>query len=184
MQSTLTMLQRMLSPIHQEKFFLKNWGFEYWFENNEKYCGKIIQVRENKWSSFGAFHYHKEKDETFLVLSGVLLLDIVPAYYLDTNLIEENTLEFVTHLFHNRFVFRFHLKPYHYMRLVPGVLHRFTAAENETIFTETSTFHKESDSYRITTPSASEQLNINVVDVTSEGKILTDTSRFSYLNKE
>jgi len=65
------------------KFIEKSWGWEYWFSNvNEtiddktiNYCGKMIYVQYNKWSSNFKYHYHKIKDETFLVLEGQLQVD-------------------------------------------------------------------------------------------------------------
>ena len=54
----------------------KTWGHELWIENNEKYCGKLLHCEKGKWSSKGKFHYHKEKDETFYVIKGILLIDI------------------------------------------------------------------------------------------------------------
>ena len=74
---SINLMHKMMVPVHYHKFGQKSWGFEYWFENNKQYCGKIIQVRRNEWSSYGAFHFHRIKDETFLVLSGTLLLDIL-----------------------------------------------------------------------------------------------------------
>ena len=59
---------------------MKTWGFEEWLVNNELYCGKILTcVRTNmdgNWSSQGKYHYHKNKDETFFIFKGELLLDI------------------------------------------------------------------------------------------------------------
>ncbi len=41
----------------------KTWGSELWFANNDMYCGKLLTVNVDKWSSEGKFHYHKIKDE-------------------------------------------------------------------------------------------------------------------------
>jgi mannose-6-phosphate isomerase-like protein (cupin superfamily) len=49
----------------------KVWGVEYWLENNDEYCGKILAVNAGFTSSL---HYHKKKNETFLVLSGLCRL--------------------------------------------------------------------------------------------------------------
>ncbi len=156
---SLKMLHGMLVPQHHHKMAIKSWGFEYWFENNSQYCGKIIQVRQNCWSSYGAFHYHMIKDETFLVLSGTVLLDILVlngvskhriASHNEINTINADNVEPAVN--------RYYLKPWNYIRLKPGVLHRFSALEDEAMFTETSTTHMEEDSYRISTPVADEQL--------------------------
>ena len=176
----------MMVPIHYHKFGEKSWGFEYWFENNEQYCGKIIQVRKDEWSSYGAFHYHKIKDETFLVLSGTLMLDLLVVDNIFKNRIVsskeidpvEPEDEIVVH--------RFYLKPYNYLRLKPGVLHRFSSLEHEAIFTETSTTHREEDSYRIELPSPEEQLEFRVEHkhglVNFPGK--TDKYSYKYCLKE
>jgi mannose-6-phosphate isomerase-like protein (cupin superfamily) len=105
----------------------KTWGWEHWFANNEKYCGKIIFVRHNEWSSKGNYHYHKIKDETFFVVEGGLQLD-----YFDGNISKSVVLG-----------------RYESIRLAPGIKHRFTAVTEEGCkFIEASTTHMEEDSYR------------------------------------
>lgn len=47
----------------------KGWGLETLVHNNEKYCIKILDVSEGKECSL---HYHKRKEESFLVLNGSL----------------------------------------------------------------------------------------------------------------
>lgn len=59
------------------KWVEKAWGGELWFANDEanKYCGKklfIIGGKKNSW------HYHKTKDEVFLVDSGRMQLIFSP----------------------------------------------------------------------------------------------------------
>jgi len=106
----------------------KTWGTEKWFVNNHLYCGKVLQVKQGKWSSEGRFHYHKNKDETFLIISGKLLVDYV-------------TLD-------NEF-FSLTLKGGQAFRILPNMKHRFTAINPEgCVFTETSTTHRDSDSFR------------------------------------
>jgi histidinol phosphatase-like enzyme len=48
----------------------KIWGREYWIVNDEcgNYCSKILKLRLGHKASL---HYHKEKHETFTVLSGL-----------------------------------------------------------------------------------------------------------------
>ena len=55
---------------------VKSWGTELWFANNKKYCGKLLTVIPDIWSSNGKFHYHKIKDETFFIIEGMLWLEI------------------------------------------------------------------------------------------------------------
>lgn len=108
-------------------FFVKTWGWEIWFANTEKYCGKELFVRWEEYSSGGKYHYHLIKDETFYVIKGTLKLD-----YFEDN--------------HFRSVL---LEPGHSFRIKPGIKHRFTGKNNEGChFIEASTHHDEEDSYR------------------------------------
>jgi len=173
-------MHKMMVPVHYHKFGQKSWGFEYWFENNKQYCGKIIQVRRNEWSSYGAFHFHRIKDETFLVLSGTLLLDILDLKnVIKSRIVSSNEiadLEPEEPIFVNRY----YLKPYNYIRLKPGVLHRFSTHDKEAIFTETSTTHLEEDSYRIELPSPNDQLNFEVKHKHGLVNFPANTDQFSY----
>jgi mannose-6-phosphate isomerase-like protein (cupin superfamily) len=106
----------------------KTWGHEIWFANTKDYCGKLITVEPEKWSSEGKFHYHENKDETFFVIEGILWLDIA----------KENGES-------NRFV----LLTGDAYRVTPGTKHRFSAAgQSPCKFIEASTHHEDSDSYR------------------------------------
>jgi len=105
----------------------KSWGKELWIVNTKKYGGKLLKVERGKWSSNGKFHYHKEKDETFFVIKGDLLLDIKD---------RRDSFE------------RMILKKGDSIRIKPYTLHRFTTlcifgAE----FVEFSTPYKLKDSY-------------------------------------
>jgi D-lyxose ketol-isomerase len=181
-RESMKFLQKLLVPTHYHRLALKSWGFEYWFENNKQYCGKIIQVRGTEWSSFGAFHYHKIKDETFLVLSGTLMLDIVDLDGVIKGYIPHNKicgLQRSTQ--YPPTVHRFYLKPFDYMRLRPGVLHRFSALGFEAMFTETSTTHKEEDSYRISNPEAHEQMDFPIKHKHGLSEREINTEKYSYL---
>ncbi len=106
----------------------KSWGWELWFANNEKYCGKQLFVRQGEWSSNGKYHFHKIKDETFFVIEGGLILDYVEDDEFKTIILGMNE--------------SFHIPS--------GMKHRFTAATNEGCkFIEASTTHREDDSYRV-----------------------------------
>jgi mannose-6-phosphate isomerase len=112
-------------PKHVEK----SWGWELWFANTARYCGKCLFVRWKEWSSKGAYHYHKIKDETFFVVSGTLKLEYVT---LDG--------EFKSMLLRENEAFR----------VDSQMKHRFTAATPEGCkFIEASTTHRDSDSYRV-----------------------------------
>ena len=51
----------------------KGWGYELWIANNDLYCGKILHFNKGKKCSW---HYHKIKQETFLILFGKVQLKI------------------------------------------------------------------------------------------------------------
>lgn len=53
-------------------FVIKKWGYEFWIENNNKYCGKHLHIIPTRFCSA---HYHKNKQETFYVINGELLLE-------------------------------------------------------------------------------------------------------------
>lgn len=112
-------------------FVKKAWGWEYWFSNvkdTADYCGKILYVESDKWSSNGKYHYHKIKDETFVVLEGMLQLDYI----------SENDEHLTSYLL-----------PLQSFRIKPGMKHRFTSASQTGCkFVEVSTFHSDDDSYR------------------------------------
>jgi len=52
----------------------KAWGSELIWVTNDLYCGKLMNFRTGK--SF-SMHLHKEKDETWYVLSGKFILKLI-----------------------------------------------------------------------------------------------------------
>ena len=131
------------------EFVKKYWGWELWFANVQEdielpigddmvtkfrkmdYCGKLLFVEQDKWSSKGAYHYHEVKDETFFVIEGELHL----VYY-------DEELDIPKKLI---------LKPYETFRDKTGVKHKFTSNTlTGCKFIEASTFHSDDDSYRCT----------------------------------
>jgi mannose-6-phosphate isomerase-like protein (cupin superfamily) len=50
-----------------EGYVEKGWGHEFIFATNDLYCGKVLKF--NKDAKF-SMHFHKDKDETWFVLSG------------------------------------------------------------------------------------------------------------------
>lgn len=97
----------------------KVWGYEKWLENNDKYCCKILSVKKGYQCSL---HYHKSKDETFVVTEGHVRLELGKEVL--------------------------HLRPGAFVRIPPNTHHRFTGIENSLIM-EVSTHHDEADSYRL-----------------------------------
>jgi len=98
----------------------KDWGYEDWIANTDKYCGKKLFVKKQYRCSI---HYHKLKDETFYVQSGKVYLEL------------ENEIII--------------MNPGDSKRVLPNQKHRFSGLEDSVIF-EFSTTHLESDSYRDT----------------------------------
>lgn len=97
----------------------KLWGYEKWLENNDKYCCKLLSLNKGYQCSL---HYHKDKDEMFVVTKGHVRLEL-----------EDKVV---------------HMRVGNFMRITPGSKHRFTGVE-DSIIIEVSTHHEESDSYRI-----------------------------------
>lgn len=107
------------------KYVQKVWGREDWIANTSLYCGK----RNHLWVKHRVSdHHHRVKDETFFVLSGLMLLEI--------NRGEEWERTVV-------------LGPDDSIRLEPLMWHRYTGLKN-TVFFEFSTHHDDKDTYRRT----------------------------------
>ena len=53
----------------------KVWGKEFWISNAPEYCGKVLVLHQQYRCSI---HYHKIKKETFLIVSGKVLLEYAP----------------------------------------------------------------------------------------------------------
>jgi len=103
----------------------KGWGHEVIFENNEKYCGKLLVFKKGCRFSM---HYHMIKDETWYVDSGEFLYR-----WIDTETAEVNEQ---------------HLKEGDSVRQYPGQPHQLEALTDGVVF-EVSTQHFDSDSYRV-----------------------------------
>lgn len=99
----------------------KIWGKEEWLANNEKYCGKILTLKPGFSSSY---HYHKNKDETFYVLSGLVYI----------NLDGKDLI----------------LRKGESIRIMSGQKHKFSSLKGTSKIMEISTHHDEEDSYRDT----------------------------------
>jgi len=100
----------------------KVWGSEVWMANTDMYCGKLLYLKKGKRSSI---HYHKNKDETFYIHSGRVLMELWEDDKHENKIMEEGEV----------------------LRLRPNTKHRFSGLEDSLII-ETSTHHEEEDSYR------------------------------------
>lgn len=97
----------------------KVWGEEIWMANTDLYCGKKLILKKGKRCSL---HYHKNKNETFYIDSGTILMEM------------ENE-ERIMHSGES-------------VLIEPGTKHRFSGLEDSVII-EISTHHDDLDSYRI-----------------------------------
>lgn len=97
----------------------KVWGYEEWIINTPIYCGKKFLLRKGYQSSL---HYHPEKDETFYVDKGKVLLEL--------------NGEKIT------------MNPGDSQRILPEQRHRFFGLE-ESIIYEFSTHHSDDDVVRL-----------------------------------
>ena len=113
---------------HKPKFVDKDWGSEIWFANNEQhnYCGKILEIKKGKNTSM---HFHVDKHEMFYILEGTLRVD-----WIDTKTAEKNTT---------------FVKQGNCMEVEQGTPHSLIASTDSVKLIEASTFHRDSDSYRI-----------------------------------
>jgi len=101
----------------QHKEVPKVWGKEIWLANYD-YCGKLLILNKGFRCSM---HYHKNKDETFYINKGKVLMEI------------DNEKKIML--------------PGDSVRLTQGMKHRFTGLEDSEIM-EFSTHHEDEDSYR------------------------------------
>lgn len=103
----------------------KKWGAEDWLINNGRYCAKFLTFVKGEHFST---HYHWIKEETWIVIDGVLEL-------LYCDLSDAN--------WHKK-----ELKVGDIVHIPPGNPHKLVALTNAKIL-EVSTPHYEADSYRI-----------------------------------
>lgn len=99
------------------KIVPKKWGSEEWIANYD-YCGKKLILKKGYRCSM---HHHKNKDETFYILKGKVLMEANNKKQIMT---EGDSI-----------------------LITPNTKHRFTGLENSEIM-EFSTHHEDSDSYR------------------------------------
>lgn len=102
----------------------KLWGWEFWVVNTDLYCFKILHLNPGFCCSL---HYHRTKDETFVVQSGRVELEI--------GVIERKTII---------------LNEGDQFRIPSGFPHRFRALDGrDAVVYEVSTEHSDSDVVRL-----------------------------------
>lgn len=118
-------LKQSSSHRRQTLIKLKRWGYEEWICNGD-YCGKKLVVYDGTHTSF---HYHKIKDEHFLVLSGHMTIYVGNTEGKVTSIEQLNSGD-----------------TYH---VPPGVVHCIAASGGELSFVEFSSHHSDEDSFRV-----------------------------------
>ena len=97
----------------------KIWGKEIWMVNADLYCGKKLILEKGKRVSL---HKHKNKDETFYIDEGKVLMEVGD----ETEVFTDGDC----------------------VRIPRNTYHRFTGLTDAVII-EISTHHEDSDSYRM-----------------------------------
>jgi quercetin dioxygenase-like cupin family protein len=95
----------MTSSITKGEIVQKPWGYEIIWAHTERYVGKVLHI--NKGESL-SYQYHRVKDETIRLLSGLLDMDVEL----------DGTRE------------RVRLAPGEGLHIVPGMRHRMIAVED------------------------------------------------------
>jgi mannose-6-phosphate isomerase-like protein (cupin superfamily) len=110
------------------EFITKVWGAEEVLVNNDKYCSKILHIRNRYRCSL---HYHPTKDETFIALEGMVKVEYSPVPY---NKKHEAILS-------GKFRDAIHIPP--------NTLHRFQSFAGDAMLLEVSTPHSDEDVVRL-----------------------------------
>lgn len=129
----------------ERKFVPKTWGFEDWVVNTPLYCLKRMLVARGRGCRW---HYHKLKDETFMVVRGMLRLEYLTNEDIQTalnlghayaDILTKAPFSGLWRVVHLGIGDSFHVPP-----LMP---HRFQAMGSDCEFVEASTQHFDEDSY-------------------------------------
>ena len=117
-----------MDALSKPKIVDKDWGQEIWLVNNEheNYCGKILFIKKGHSTSM---HFHAKKHESFYILEGELNIELINT---------ETTKKYEVSLSIGE-VFSLD-------RLMP---HRLKAVASDVKFIEISSYHEDSDSYRV-----------------------------------
>lgn len=103
------------------KWVEKKWGEEIILVNSDKYCGKLLIIDRG---AKGSYHYHKEKEETFMAIEGYARLVVEGQEYLLAPFTKPKTIE-------------------------PGEKHSIEGI-SEAVILEVSTPHNDNDVFRET----------------------------------
>lgn len=120
---------KSIANITTPEFHKKGWGYELWFTNNGKYCGKLLHFDAGKRCSF---HYHEIKHEHFYIAKGIFQIRLAKE---DEQIFKEEYEEFLMY-------------PMQVLEIPVGLRHQMIALPESEII-EISTEHFEDDSYRV-----------------------------------
>ena len=112
------------------KIIPKVWGWEVVFVSNELYSCKLMVIKGGYQCSI---HYHKLKTETFVLLTGEVVLEKFPSYQEELYPFSSNKMEqFITH------------------NIPSSMKHRFQGRSKYSVVLEVATQDLPGDSYRET----------------------------------
>ena len=106
----------------------KEWGNVIKIVDSEdyNYSGRLININQNNTTST---HFHSKKHKTFYVLNGTLIIDVV----------EPDTAEVMSYEIDSEETFE----------IEQNVAHRLRAVDSGVTVIEISTYHDDSDVYRV-----------------------------------
>jgi len=105
-------------------FVDKPWGSEHIYQNNDRYCMKVLTIEPDKHCSM---HFHLKKHETMLVIEGTLAIDYIVDKEYKTQIVSQ----------------------WEAFTISPGLPHSLRAPSGLVRFIEASTPDYDSDSIRI-----------------------------------
>ena len=111
--------------IQKPEIVSKGWGAEVVIHNSKDYCGKLLIF---KIGSEGSTHFHINKKESWYLVSGEILVELTNKETADVE--------------------KFYMEKGDTITIERGQVHKVIAFEDSTIF-EVSTFHEDSDTYRV-----------------------------------
>ena len=111
--------------IQKPEIVSKGWGAEVVIHNSKDYCGKLLKFKKG---SEGSTHFHINKKESWYLVSGNLLVELIN---------KKNAEKVIYHFYAGETI-----------TIERGQVHKVIALEDSTIF-EVSTFHEDSDTYRV-----------------------------------
>lgn len=147
-------IEQVIGPVAPDNVEVipKGWGYERIIINSPLYCGKELVFFSGRSCSF---HYHRIKDETFLITRGAiqirwnLPLTDIERWWEDPDIIHDydafgGTYENILYQNSNSQTFY----PGDVFHVPVGMIHQMKAFGDSALM-EFSTHHKDSDSYRL-----------------------------------